>query len=634
MGATPAAASTPVVCHDDSSDQNALSTALSGMGAGDTLVIDGLCRGHFTLPSSVTAGYTIEGEAGVTSGFDGGGIQQGGTVLSGTVDESSPATTVTLANLTFENITAPSSANPSVLRVDFVEGSLVLVDDTFTHNSNSWPDQPPIAIDDVPACSGQDTALTIENSTFSIETASGGGVDGAGLSLTDGCGSNAVTLNSDQFNADTLNAGGGDGLGGGLAILGSGTVTPSVTQTGDVFDGDTVVAGGGGNYGGAGEWTQGVNLASTRDRFTSDTLPGTTGAKWSWGAGIGILNSSCSASNPLSATLTEDVVAANTIADSGGDIAADAQGAGIYVGACTLLNTGESLTLADSTVSGNAVTPSGGVAGIDGGPSDSLTLRNTILDGDSGGAETGGFGTVSATYSDFCSGSSPYTGAGNICASPQLGGTFGVQESGASPTINAGSNALIPSGLTTDFFGEARINTPTASCSVNTNVDIGAVQYGPVCETSPPPPPIVPLTLTGVGQSHTKWREGSTAATIARRRRHRRPDSPLGTTFSFTLSTQANVTLTFKRPTVGRAVGAKCVPTTWRNRHARKCTYIAGVGRLTFPTVPAGAHTVTFDGVLQNGRRLRAAFYQVAIAASTSSASVAPQTLSFRIARR
>lgn len=53
----------------------------------------------------------------------------------------------------------------------------------------------------------------------------------------------------------------------------------------------------------------------------------------------------------------------------------------------------------------------------------------------------------------------PFAGTGNICADPALAGvgTGDAHETASSPTIDAGSNALVPSGVTSDFFGQPRI---------------------------------------------------------------------------------------------------------------------------------------------------------------------------------
>jgi hypothetical protein len=155
----------------------------------------------------------------------------------------------------------------------------------------------------------------------------------------------------------------------------------------------------------------------------------------------------------------------------------------------------EQLTLEDSTVTGNV--SSGGTAGVNGEETDHLTLKNSIVYGNSGGADLGGFagvgGSLAATYSDVCSGTAPLTGVGNICAAPQLASpsTGDVHETGSSPTIDAGSNPLVPSGLSTDVFGGERILAGHLGCTVENPkvVDIGADEF------IPPVPPCVPMIV-------------------------------------------------------------------------------------------------------------------------------------------
>jgi len=239
--------------------------------------------------------------------------------------------------------------------------------------------------------------------------------------------------------------------------------------------------------------------------LSANMIPGTSGPYWSWGAGIGLL--ACSNTEPTQSTLENAVVAGNSIV--GGE-AADLGGAGVYVG-CVAKGTANQLTVLDSTITENTVAP-GGVAGIDGGPHDQLTLLNSIVA--DGGSETGGFngsgGSLVSAFSDVCgAGSAALAGEGNICAPPRLAdagnpNSFDVHETPSSPTIDAGSNALVPTSLASDFFGAPRIaaGTSVSTCggapTSTAKVDIGAAEAPPgtraltiACAPAGPPVPTV-----------------------------------------------------------------------------------------------------------------------------------------------
>jgi hypothetical protein len=126
------------------------------------------------------------------------------------------------------------------------------------------------------------------------------------------------------------------------------------------------------------------------------------------------------------------------------------------------------------------------------------------VENDVGGAETAGFdgtsGSLSASFIDVCAAgsSAPVAGTGNICANPLLADngnpeSFDVHETAASPTVDTGSNALVPEGLTSDFFGEPRIQSSRSYIPACTPgemevgyraypavVDMGASEFGPV----------------------------------------------------------------------------------------------------------------------------------------------------------
>ena len=341
-------------------------------------------------------------------------------------------------------------------------------------------------------------------------------------------------------------------------------------------------------------------------------------------------------------TLSNAVVAGNTLISG-----PSANGAGIYVGfVCAVAYT--SLQLNDSTVAGNAISgASGPVAGISGGPRDVLSLANTIVAGDSGGAELGGFNKlagVSAAFSDVCSGASPFAGAGNICADPRLvgpgPGSGDVHETAASPTLEAGSNALIPSGLTTDAFGGARIAGPIG-CPGNRSpvVDIGAAEFTYPAGVCPPVGLLHPVLahvlapiLSSLGQTAKTWREGKLLAHLSSSKGKGKKKLPVGTTFSFKLDRPAHVAFTFTKTARGRRVGKRCVAQTHKNKRKHRCRRTVVAGTLGF-SAHAGKNKVRFQGLISKRKKLKPGSYKLLVVATASGKRSRTGTLSFTIAR-
>ncbi len=343
----------------------------------------------------------------------------------------------------------------------------------------------------------------------------------------------------------------------------------------------------------------------------------------------------------VESTLTNAIVAGNTL-QSG----PSANGAGIYIGfVCP--NAYATLRVSDSTVTGNTVSgASGPVAGISGGPHDVLGLTNTIVYGDSGGPELGGFqglAGVSATYGDVCSGAAPFAGAGNICADPLLlgpgPGSADVRETAASPTLERGSNALIPAGVGTDALGGPRVLGPIlCSASPAAVVDIGAAEYAyptpscpPTIVSSHPQQPLAP-TLSSLAQTSKTWREGTALARLSSTRAKGRKKLPVGTTFSFKLDQAARVAFTFTKPAPGRKAGKRCVARTPKNKHKRRCKRTVIAGALTF-AAHAGTNKVRFQGLISRRKKLKPGTYRLLVVATAAGKRSRTGTLSFTIVR-
>ena len=138
-------------------------------------------------------------------------------------------------------------------------------------------------------------------------------------------------------------------------------------------------------------------------------------------------------------------------------------------------------TLTNVTFSGNTASNSGG--GMYNFISSNPTLTNIILWGDSApnGPEiyNDGSSTPSISYSDIQGG---YAGTGNINADPRFvdaaGGNLRLQLT--SPAIDAGNNAAVPAGITTDLDGNPRFvdipTVPNTGSGTPPIVDMGAYE--------------------------------------------------------------------------------------------------------------------------------------------------------------
>jgi NAD(P)-dependent dehydrogenase (short-subunit alcohol dehydrogenase family) len=77
----------------------------------------------------------------------------------------------------------------------------------------------------------------------------------------------------------------------------------------------------------------------------------------------------------------------------------------------------------------------------------------------------------------------------------------------------------------------------------------------------------------------------------------------IGTTFSFTLNTPAEVTLAFTQSAPGRKVGSRFVAPTNKLHKKRGCTRTIMAGSLTFAG-HTGPNTVRFEGRLTPAKKL------------------------------
>ncbi len=272
--------------------------------------------------------------------------------------------------------------------------------------------------------------------------------------------------------------------------------------------------------------------------------------------------------------------------------------------------------------------------GLWGSPTDKLAIENSIIYGNAPTPQIYGFGGGSTfAYSDVCNepGGPSVGGAGVICMNPLLNGLG--EETLASPTIDAGSNALVPAVLSTDLAGAPRITATRLSCSGlgPAIADMGAFEYQLVGPTLPCPALLKVLTtppvLANASQSNRRWREGTRLASFSRKRKL----PPLGTTFSFTLNELASVRFAFTQRVGGRKVNGKCVAQTKKNRHKRACKRTVTQGLLTFAGHD-GTNKVSFQGRISHSKKLRPGIYTLVITATNAAGQrSAAKQLSFTI---
>jgi hypothetical protein len=304
-----------------------------------------------------------------------------------------------------------SSAAPTEFRLLYMESSNVTLNN-LTLRGGKNPDGGAILI-----YSG---ALTVTSSTISGNSANFGG----GILL----GSGALTVTSSTISGNSAN------FGGGIYSTGAGTTT----VTNSTISGNSSSVNGGGIYK--------TNLGMLT--VTSSTISGNSAN----GDGGGILSIGIS-------TVTNSTISGNSANGSGGGV--------LYSGNGTV-------EMTNSTISGNSANFGGGIF-YTGGTFGTLKVTNSIVWGNSSSQLINDSGTVSVTFSIVQGG---FGGTGNLDADPMFvapvsfasapttDGDYHLRAS--SPAIDAGNNADIPPGITTDRDGGPRI--------VNGTVDMGAYE--------------------------------------------------------------------------------------------------------------------------------------------------------------
>jgi uncharacterized repeat protein (TIGR01451 family) len=155
----------------------------------------------------------------------------------------------------------------------------------------------------------------------------------------------------------------------------------------------------------------------------------------------------------------------------------------------------------------------------------------------------------------------------------------------------------------------------------NNSATVTTMVVGPAPVLANPPP-----VLANPAQLHSTWALGNKLASFAKK-----PTTPVGTTFSFTLNEQARVSFAFTQQDGGRKVKGRCVAQTKKNRSKPRCRLRVTPGTLSF-TGHAGLNKVVFQGLISRSKKLRPGRYTLVITAtSVAGKRSAPQSLRFTI---
>jgi hypothetical protein len=201
----------------------------------------------------------------------------------------------------------------------------------------------------------------------------------------------------------------------------------------------------------------------------------------------------------------------------------------------------------------------------------------------------------------------------SVVSAPVHGVLSAINQASGTITYTPAAGYSGPDGFT--FAASDGTNTGVAASAA---VSVGA-------PPAQPKPAATPAVLSRLSESARRWRRGHHQARISKTRR-----PPVGTTFSFTLNEQAQVSFAFTQQLSGRRVAGRCVRPTKRNASKHRCKRTVTVGTLLI-AAHAGVNKVRFEGRLRT-QTLKPGPYTLVVTAKNSAGKrSAPQQLSFTI---
>ena len=293
-----------------------LQPILNAAEEGEVITLAALCtasnsgtsKGSFRLPYNV-ADLTIEGQGGMTAGFEGAGVK--GRALEGTGNG------LVLRNLVVENYSLNEKSavtlNPNEGALPQIESDR-FINDTDSTSSNNSARGGALYISTYNSTCAYTAPLSITGSLFQGDRIADtsteernrdqGGAAYAEIRLQLGHGAVRVRdAQREHFAEDSIDTqAGGQAFGGALDLdnASAAAVHVSANQTGNVFENNSITSSSPtGAYGGGGEWAPSTGALEHRRSVHRNALPAPQGENaTSAGAGLGMATSNCSANSP------------------------------------------------------------------------------------------------------------------------------------------------------------------------------------------------------------------------------------------------------------------------------------------------------------------------------------------------
>jgi streptogramin lyase len=137
---------------------------------------------------------------------------------------------------------------------------------------------------------------------------------------------------------------------------------------------------------------------------------------------------------------------------------------------------------------------------------------------------------------------------------------------------------------------------------------------------------IAPVFTSRLALSHKTFRVGRASTPLVNLARV----TPKGTTFAYSLSESARVTIAVDQRRIGRRVKGKCVKSAHKNRAGKRCTYYRTLNNFS-RTATAGKNVLAFSGRLGSKRLAVGRYRAVATAVDAAGNSSLPSRAAFKI---